>query len=277
MCTSRSQRTCSGFKKSEDIQRIRLQNNTLQEDINKSVQENSKINRTLLSQIQKVQSEGSVFAQKVEVEQGKNVHLEEKARLRSAIEALEQQIQALKQKNPASVRENQKNSKAKLKQLEQQLLQINQRHNHALSVVRKLKEEVNQVRRERVIFDSVFKKLEQDLKCKDEELMSSLAQTIKHEKTRDEILEELRVIRALYGEQKQSMLERTLVTFRVRGDLRVAALRLPQEHRAAGPAARVRGAHQLRDPAGDQGAARDAGAAHQHRDERRLLPGGARV
>lgn len=78
-------------------------------------------------------------------------------------------------------------------------------------MVRKLKEEVNQVRRERVIFDSVFKKLEQDLKCKDEELMSSLAQTIKHEKTRDEILEELRVIRALYGEQKQSMLERILV------------------------------------------------------------------
>ena len=109
------------------------------------------------------------------------------------------------------MRENQKNSKAKLKQLEQQLLQINQRHNHALSVVRKLKEEVNQVRRERVIFDSVFKKLEQDLKCKDEELMSSLAQTIKHEKTRDEILEELRVIRALYGEQKQSMLERIFV------------------------------------------------------------------
>ena len=33
-----------------------------------------------------------------------------------------------------------------------------------------MKEQVNQIRRERVIYDSVFKKLETDLKIKEEEL-----------------------------------------------------------------------------------------------------------
>ena len=74
--------------------------------------------------------------------------------------------------------------------------------------MKKLKEDVNQVRRERVIFDSVFKKLEQDLKLRDDDLMQSLSETIKHEKIREEILEELKIIKALYNNQKQTMMER---------------------------------------------------------------------
>ena len=45
-------------------------------------------------------------------------------------------------------------------------------------LVKRLKEEVNLVRRERVIFDNVFKKLEMDLKLKEEELKKYLKETI---------------------------------------------------------------------------------------------------
>ena len=47
------------------------------------------------------------------------------------------------------------------------------------------------VRRERVIFDNVFEKLEMDLKLKEEELKKYLLETIHIENERYSILEEL--------------------------------------------------------------------------------------
>ena len=47
------------------------------------------------------------------------------------------------------------------------------------------------VRRERVIFDNVFEKLEMDLKHKEEELKKYLLETIEIENERTNILEEL--------------------------------------------------------------------------------------
>ena len=47
-----------------------------------------------------------------------------------------------------------------------------------MAEIKRLKEEVNLVRRERVIFDNVFKKLEMDLKLKEEELKKYLRETI---------------------------------------------------------------------------------------------------
>jgi hypothetical protein len=57
--------------------------------------------------------------------------------------------------------------------------------------IKRLKEEVNLVRRERVIFDNVFKKLEMDLKLKEEELKKKLLETITIENERQQILDEL--------------------------------------------------------------------------------------
>jgi hypothetical protein len=57
--------------------------------------------------------------------------------------------------------------------------------------IKRLKEEVNLVRRERVIFDNVFKKLEMDLKLKEEELKKKLLETIQIENERQQILDDL--------------------------------------------------------------------------------------
>jgi hypothetical protein len=58
-----------------------------------------------------------------------------------------------------------------------------------------MKEKVNTIRRERVIYDSVFKKLEMDLKVKEEEVQRHIGEAIEIEEERKQIFEELKEIR----------------------------------------------------------------------------------
>ena len=64
-----------------------------------------------------------------------------------------------------------------------------------MAEIKRLKEEVNLVRRERVIFDNVFKKLEMDLKLKEEELKKYLKETIQIENDRAVILDDLQNVK----------------------------------------------------------------------------------
>jgi hypothetical protein len=63
-----------------------------------------------------------------------------------------------------------------------------------LAEIKRLHENVNLVRRERVIFDNVFEKLEQDLKNKEEILKKYLLDHIKIENERSNILEDLKSV-----------------------------------------------------------------------------------
>ena len=72
----------------------------------------------------------------------------------------------------------------------------------------RLQEEVNLVRRERVIFDNVFEKLEMDLKNKEDELKKYLLETIIIENERTQILEDLTNIRNSANQQKDNYLNR---------------------------------------------------------------------
>ena len=69
------------------------------------------------------------------------------------------------------------------------------RHNESLAEIKSLKEEVNAARRERVIFDSVFKKLETDLKLKEEELKRYLFEALQVEREKELASEELQKIK----------------------------------------------------------------------------------
>ena len=55
------------------------------------------------------------------------------------------------------------------------------KNNQALAEIKRLIEEVNLVRRERVIFDNVFYKLEEDINNKEIQLKKNIALTIKEE------------------------------------------------------------------------------------------------
>lgn len=83
----------------------------------------------------------------------------------------------------------------KVKTLEYRLEKTRQRHNESLAEIKRLKEEVNAARRERVIFDNVFKKLETDLKMKEEEFKKYLYENLQVEKEKAAAEEELKKIK----------------------------------------------------------------------------------
>lgn len=83
----------------------------------------------------------------------------------------------------------------KVKTLEYRLEKTRQRHNESLAEIKRLKEEVNAARRERVIFDNVFKKLETDLKLKEEEFKKFLFENLQVEKEKMQVEEELKKIK----------------------------------------------------------------------------------
>ncbi len=64
---------------------------------------------------------------------------------------------------------NVSNLQKKVKTYEGRLEKIRQKHNESLAEIKILKEDINVARKERVIYDNVFKKLETDLKNKEEE------------------------------------------------------------------------------------------------------------
>jgi len=84
----------------------------------------------------------------------------------------------------------------KVKTLEYRLEKTRQRHNESLAEIKRLKEEVNAARRERVIFDNVFKKLETDLKMKEEEFKKFLYENLQVEKEKSLAEEELKKIKS---------------------------------------------------------------------------------
>lgn len=83
--------------------------------------------------------------------------------LQNEIEMIEMQMNEKKMQFTSSDSSEIPNLQKKLKTLNHQYDKIRNKHNESLAEIKRLKEDVNAARRERVIFDSVFKKLESDL------------------------------------------------------------------------------------------------------------------
>jgi uncharacterized protein (DUF3084 family) len=90
--------------------------------------------------------------------------------------------------------------------LEYNLEKIRSKHNEALAEINMLKEEVNMARRERVIFSNVFKKLESDIKIKDEEFKKQLIKRMHIDVEKKKAEEELKRIKK-QSQKEQSHLK----------------------------------------------------------------------
>jgi len=80
--------------------------------------------------------------------------------------------------------------------LEHQLEKIRSKQNASLAQINLLKEQVNVARRERVVFSNVFKKLENDIKQKDEQYKKVLIQSLQLEnekKSQEEKLANIKI------------------------------------------------------------------------------------
>ena len=78
-----------------------------------------------------------------------------------------------------------------IKSYEYKLQTTNLKNNQALAEIQRLVEDVNLVRRERVIFDNVFYKLEEDIYKKEEQLKKYIGMALSLETVRHNYLDKL--------------------------------------------------------------------------------------
>ncbi|CAD8132371.1 unnamed protein product [Paramecium octaurelia] len=155
----------------EHINQMKQQNQTLQEDL----QQDSKNND--FEKMNSLQEECASYAKKIEVESKKQRDLEQ------LIQNAEQQLQDHRKKMSNSDGIQLPSLIKKQKTLESQLEQIKLKHNESLAEINQLMEQINTARRERVIYSNVFKKLESDIRAKEEEFKKQLLirKQIEHE------------------------------------------------------------------------------------------------
>lgn len=66
-----------------------------------------------------------------------------------------------------------------------------------------MRERIDQLRKERVVFDMIYRQLESDIKSKREELIAIMAKTDKAEKARDESRSELEKLKVESSKLKE--------------------------------------------------------------------------
>ncbi|CAD8057895.1 unnamed protein product [Paramecium sonneborni] len=155
----------------EHIAQMKQQNQTLQEDLQQDGKNND------FEKMNTLQEECAQYAKKIEVESKKQRDLEQ------LIQNAEQQLQDHRKKMSNSDGIQLPSLIKKQKTLESQLEQIKLKHNESLAEINQLMEQINTARRERVIYSNVFKKLESDIRAKEEEFKKQLLirKQIEHE------------------------------------------------------------------------------------------------
>ncbi|KAM3144531.1 hypothetical protein pb186bvf_003400 [Paramecium bursaria] len=146
----------------DQIKEMKLNNQTLQEDLKQEYK------FTELNRMEVIQEESTAFAKKIEIESKKQRDLEQ------LIALAEQQLYDHRKKMSTSDGVQLPNLIKKQKTFESQLEQIKLKHNESLAEINQLMEQINIARRERVIFSNVFKKLESDIRAKEEEFKRQL-------------------------------------------------------------------------------------------------------
>ena len=105
----------------------------------------------------------------------------------------------------------------KIRALEYRLSTQLQKFNQAVAENRSMRERIDALRKERVVFDVIYRQLESDIKTKREELISMMQKTEKAEKARDDTkmeLEKARVeaakMKELFAAEWSEVVERSL-------------------------------------------------------------------
>ena len=78
-----------------------------------------------------------------------------------------------------------------------------QKFNQAVAENKSMRERIDSLRKERVVFDMIYRQLESDIKTKREELIAIMAKTDRAEKARDESRVELDRLKGEAGKLKE--------------------------------------------------------------------------
>jgi coiled-coil domain-containing protein 63/114 len=137
--------------------------------------------------IGRLQDQGDMFARKIEVEKRKIDDLQSKISTLLAKSA----DQRKKMGGINAARENQMAVNKRLKVLENRLDQAMIKYNESLSKNKHLREEINESRRQRLVYDSVYKKLEEELATKKHRMAKIIAESNRAYEVRDKLLLQL--------------------------------------------------------------------------------------
>ncbi|KRX03214.1 P-loop containing nucleoside triphosphate hydrolase [Pseudocohnilembus persalinus] len=183
----------------QEIEEIRKENKILREEIqvetrvqkNDKTQDISKTRRDEpnLSKIEQIQEESVQLATQIELESKKNKDLNELIVI-SKEEMQENKLELSKADGNALPQ-----LQTRFKQLEYQLEKTRSKQNNSQAQIGQYKELLNSARRERVIFSNVFKKLESDLKKKDEEFKKLILEKMREDKKKEQQEEEYKKIK----------------------------------------------------------------------------------
>ncbi|KAL4462903.1 hypothetical protein ABPG72_018794 [Tetrahymena utriculariae] len=173
----------------EEIEQIRKENKELRDEIKTEARMNNLNAPVLVTKMEQIQELSSIYAQKIEVETQKKKDLELLKQISQ--DTINSNLKKMSQSNGIALPQLQ----AKIKQLEYKLEKTRSRHNESLAQINMLKEQVNMARRERVIFSNVFKKLESDIKIKDEEFKKYMIEKMQVDIKKKQLEEELQKIK----------------------------------------------------------------------------------
>ena len=152
--------------------------------------------------IGRLQDQGDMFARKIEVEKRKIDDLQSKISTLLAKSA----DQRKKMGGINAARENQMAVNKRLKVLENRLDQAMIKYNESLSKNKHLREEINESRRQRLVYDSVYKKLEEELATKKHRMAKIIAESNRAYEVRDKLLLQLNDLKEKVDEE-QTMFE----------------------------------------------------------------------
>jgi chromosome segregation ATPase len=156
------------------VEDLRKHNDTLKEELDAEARLGNLNNMSAASKIARLQEMGTVYAKKIEIETRRLKDLEREIEV----------AQANVQKRRAELLDVEGNVDSDsigktIRRLEHRLEKVLNENNEAMAKNRQYKEEINTLRRERVIFDKIYNQLEIELKAKETELKSVIEQSEK--------------------------------------------------------------------------------------------------
>ena len=149
------------------IQRLQNENNKLKDEILLDNKCNPSGHGYATSvQISKLQDQADLYTRKIETEKRRVADLDKQiAEMNQRIMEQRRQMGGVN-----AARENNQQTQRQIKILENRLEKALVKYNEALGKNKKLKEEIDSLRRERLVFDQIYKKLEKELEEKKREM-----------------------------------------------------------------------------------------------------------
>jgi len=171
------------------IDTIKKSNAAMRDELNAEMRLSSLTNAQTGSKIAKLQEKGTYYARQIEIEAKKLHDLERQ------IEIVNASISD-KRAKLQKVEGNSSDSLGKqIKQLERKLDKTLQKHNEILADNRQLKEEIDHLRRERVTFDKIYKKLEVELQEKKKTLLEVFESSKEAKARKQNIEDQIRMLK----------------------------------------------------------------------------------